>query len=291
MGRFFNLDSPFVSFMNRVADLMILNIIYILVCIPVITIGPATTALYYVTLKMARNEESYIIRSFFRSFKLNFVQGLVMWIFDLVFAGIMVLDFMVMNGKIAGVGNADSTIFSVIRVVLMVLSIFALFTVTFSFPVLAKFDNTIKNTYRNSFLMSCRHFPTTLLIILIWSVVIFTGYYFPQLLIVHILILFSLAAFAPSFLLVKIFDRYIPSEEDSEEESGEMSESAEDAGSEPLRARAIAEGTDSEPLETITEGADSELLSTKEDAGLNAFEAATKESASESTKTTGESID
>ncbi|MCR4655488.1 MAG: YesL family protein [Lachnospiraceae bacterium] len=224
MGRFFNLDSPFVSFMNRVADLMILNIIYLLVCIPVITIGPATTALYYVTLKMARNEESYIVRSFFRSFKLNFVQGLVMWILDLLFAGIMTLDFMVMNGKIAGVGNPDSTMFSVVRVILMVLSIFALFTISFSFPVLAKFDNTIKNTYRNSFLMSCRHFPTTLVIILVWGAVIFTGYFFPQLLIVHFLILFSLAAFVPSFLLVKVFDKYIPAEEDTASGSLETGE-------------------------------------------------------------------
>ena len=106
----------------------------------------------------------------------------------------------------------------------MVLAIIALFTVTFTFPVLAKFDNTIKNTYRNSFFMSCRHFPTTLVMIRPWSVTILTGYLFPQLLIVHILILFSLAAFVPSFMLVKVFDRYIPAEEPEEEEETADSE-------------------------------------------------------------------
>ena len=232
MGRFFNLDSPFVSFMNRVADLMILNVIYILCCIPVITIGPATTALYYVTLKMARNEESYIVKSFFKSFKLNFKQGLVMWLIDLLFAGIMVLDFMVLNGKIAGVENPNTPMFSVVRVILMVLSFLALFTITFSFPVLAKFDNTIRNTYRNAFLMSCRHFPTTLLMIVCWGLVFLLGFFFPQLLIVHFLILFSLAAFGPSFLLVRAFDKYIPAESEEEVEPEEETLSEEAASEE-----------------------------------------------------------
>lgn len=238
MGRFFNLDSPFVSFMNRVADLMLLNLIYLLCCIPVITIGPATTALYYVTLKMVRNEESYIIKGFFKSFKLNFRQGLIMWLIDLAFAGIMVLDFMVLNGRVPGMENPGTQMFSVMRVLIMVLAILALFTVTFTFPVLAKFDNTIKNTYRNSFFMSCRHFPTTLVTILVWSVVLLTGYLFPQLLIVHILILFSLAAFVPSFMLVRVFDRYVPKEAlDGESgDTGEaLGESAEDLSEEPER--------------------------------------------------------
>ncbi|HAG68407.1 MAG TPA: hypothetical protein DCL38_00370 [Lachnospiraceae bacterium] len=220
MGRFFNLDSPFVSFMNRVADLMILNVIYLLCCIPVITIGPATTALYYVTLKMARNEEAYIIRSFFRSFRLNFRQGLLMWLLDLIFAGIMILDFMVLNGRIPGVEIPDTAMFTGIRLLLMVFAALALFTISFTFPVLARFDNTIKNTYRNSFLMSCRHFPTTLVIVICWAAVVLSGFLFPQLLIAHILILFALAAYGPSFLLVKAFDRYIPVEvpEDASED-------------------------------------------------------------------------
>ena len=223
MGKFFDLDSPFISFMNRVADLMILNIIYVLCCIPVITIGPATTALYYVTLKMVRNEESYIVKSFFRSFKLNFRQGLIMWLIDLVFIGVMVLDFSVLNGRIAGVENPGTPVFSFVRVALMVLAVLALFTLTFTFPVLAKFDNTIKNTYRNAFLMSCRHFPTTLAAVALWAVAFLLGYLFPQLLIVHFLIMFSLVAFIASFLFVRAFDHYIPAQE-AEEELPEESE-------------------------------------------------------------------
>ncbi|MBQ7564752.1 MAG: YesL family protein [Lachnospiraceae bacterium] len=218
MGRFFNLDSPFVAFMNRVADLMILNVLFVICCIPVITIGPAVTALYYVTLKMARNEESYIAKSYFKSFKQNFRQGLVMWLIDLLLIGIFVLDFSVLNGRITGVENPGTPMFTVVRVILMVLAFLMLFAFSFTFPVLAKFDNTIKNTYRNAFLMSIRHFPTALVTTLLWGVVLLSGYLFPQVIIAHLLILFSLAAFISSFLFVKAFDNYIPKEEETEEE-------------------------------------------------------------------------
>ena len=61
MNNIFNRDNKFFSFMGRVADLMILNLLCIVCCIPVVTAGPAIAAMYYITLKMARNEESYVV--------------------------------------------------------------------------------------------------------------------------------------------------------------------------------------------------------------------------------------
>ena len=89
MNRFFNMDNKFFVFMGRVADLILLNILCILCCIPIVTAGASITALYYVTLKMARDEESYIIRSFFRSFKQNFKQSTLIWILMLA-AGVLI---------------------------------------------------------------------------------------------------------------------------------------------------------------------------------------------------------
>ena len=89
MNRFFNMDNKFFVFMGRVADLILLNILCILCCIPIVTAGASITALYYVTLKMARDEESYIIRSFFCSFKQNFKQSTLIWILMLA-AGVLI---------------------------------------------------------------------------------------------------------------------------------------------------------------------------------------------------------
>ena len=72
--KIFDLDSPLMNVLNKMADLMWLNILTLICCIPIITAGAAFTSMHYVALKIVRNEESYITRSFFKSFKTNFVQ-------------------------------------------------------------------------------------------------------------------------------------------------------------------------------------------------------------------------
>ena len=66
MSSFFNMDSPIMRFLSRVCDLIILNLLIIVCCIPVFTAGASITALFSVTLKMVKGEESYIVRGFFQ---------------------------------------------------------------------------------------------------------------------------------------------------------------------------------------------------------------------------------
>ena len=65
MNSLFNIDSPIMTFLSRVADLVILNILYVVCCLPIFTIGAATSALYSQVMKMSKNEESYAFRGFF----------------------------------------------------------------------------------------------------------------------------------------------------------------------------------------------------------------------------------
>ena len=203
-----------MNFLSRVADLMILNLLFFFLSLPVITIGATTTAMYYVTLKMARNEESYIVKSFFKSFRQNFRQATIMWLIDLVVIGLLVLDAMILNGRFMEL-ETSPVFLNVIRVGLVAAAIFISFTVTFSFPVLAKFDNTIKNTYKNSFIMSVRHFPTTLVTMILWGGTLVLIYLMPQLLIFAVMLLFSLIAFASSLMFVKNFDKYIAPDDEA----------------------------------------------------------------------------
>ena len=80
----FEEGSPFIRFLNRMADLLIINLLTLLMCVPVITAGASLTAMHYVLLKMARDEEGYIVRSYFKSFKENFLQATGMWLIFLV---------------------------------------------------------------------------------------------------------------------------------------------------------------------------------------------------------------
>lgn len=202
--------------MGRVADLMILNVVFIICCIPIVTIGPAMTAMNYVTLKMARNEESYIIKSFFKSFKQNLKQGLIIGIIMLVAGCLLITDFIIMR-------NFDSGFMQVVKYGLGMVAFIYLMVLLYIFPLLSKFDNTLKNTFKNSVLMSIRHLPSTIAMMLITYVPIGATLLIPIVLvygaIVWIMIGCSLIAFINAKFFVKIFDRYIP-HDDEEEEDG-----------------------------------------------------------------------
>ena len=151
MNNIFNPDNKFFSFMGRVADLMILNLLCIVCCIPVVTAGPAIAAMYYITLKMARNEESYVVKGFFHSFKQNLKQGIVIQIIMLLLGIVLAFDLYfcrMMSGQ-----GAVYRIFSYIFVA--ALFVYAMLFL-WIYPVLAKFFNTTKNLFRNSILMSKR---------------------------------------------------------------------------------------------------------------------------------------
>ena len=67
--RIFNADSPLMEGLSKITDLVILNLVVLVCCLPVITAGAALTGMHYVLLKMVRNEEGYIVRSYFKSFR------------------------------------------------------------------------------------------------------------------------------------------------------------------------------------------------------------------------------
>lgn len=107
MDRFFNMDNKFFTFMSRVADLIILNLLCIVCCIPVVTIGPSIAAMFYVTLKMVRNEESYIVRGFFKSFKQNLKQGIVINLIMLVAALLLYFDISICRSTPGTIGKGS----------------------------------------------------------------------------------------------------------------------------------------------------------------------------------------
>lgn len=69
MGGFFSIDGKGFRFLSTMSELVTLNLLWLLCCIPIVTIGASTAALYTITIKMVKNEDSYVIRGFFSSFK------------------------------------------------------------------------------------------------------------------------------------------------------------------------------------------------------------------------------
>ena len=218
MDKLFNMDNKFFSFMGRAADLFMLNVVFVICCLPVVTIGASLTALHYVTLKMARNEESYIIRSFFKSFKQNFKQSTIINLIMLLIAGVLYFD----TNIVRQMGGSMS---KVLYIIFIALGIIYLAVFLYIYPVLAKFYNSVKNTFRNAFLMSIMHLPYTILMALI-TIAPAAIFFIPDFRVQSVAILlfifvgFALLAFINGHFLVKIFDNYIIPEKDEISEEG-----------------------------------------------------------------------
>ena len=219
MNKIFNFEGPVFSFLSRLADLFWLNLLFIICCIPVITVGAAGTALYYVTLKMAKDEEGYITKSYFKSFKDNFLQATAIWVLILVIVAILLTDLRIANGgNVAGIFN-DPSVSSVVIVAVGVMAIVILMTLTYVFPLLAQFDNTVFNTVKNAFLISIRHLPYTFLMIVTNLIPVALIWFSPALLIL-VLIMFSATAYINSKSLNKIFVLYMPKDKEQEDAVG-----------------------------------------------------------------------
>lgn len=215
MGRFFNMDNKFFVFMGRLADLCMLNILCIICCIPVVTAGASLTALYYVTLKMARNEESYIFRSFFKSFKQNFRQATVINLIMLAAAALLYLDTRITKAMADPMGKILAMIFALFTMIYVIILLYL-------YPVLAKFYNSVKNTFKNALLMGIRHLPYTFLMLAVCAsplLILFIPSFQVQMFLILVLILIgpALAAYCNSHFFVRIFDKYIPEEADASE--------------------------------------------------------------------------
>ena len=88
MGGFFSLDSKFMQVMSRVADLIILNVIYLVTCLPVVTIGAAGTALDTGGLRPGTVREGSLVKGYFRAFRDEFRQATLIWLFLLLFGAV-----------------------------------------------------------------------------------------------------------------------------------------------------------------------------------------------------------
>lgn len=249
MSKIFDVEGPLFSGLGRIADLFWLNVLFLICCIPIFTIGASATALYYVTLKMVKNEECYITKSFFKSFKQNFKQATGIWIIMLLVGGLLVTDYLIMNGTLYDVSGIPDAVRKVILVVLLMAAIVYALTLRYVFPVLARFDNTVKNIIKNSLLISIRHLPWSALLV---AIQVLSGYIFykflPQVFIFYLIIVLSLVAYISSFIFVKIFAIYMPGNEAADTD-GETVEEASDENAAENAAEVVQDA--SEILESL----------------------------------------
>lgn len=160
------------DFFSRLVDLLLLNVLFVLTSIPLITFGPALTALYSVTLRMVRGEDAYPVRSFFRSFRENFRQALP---FSLIFgagAALLAADIRI---ALSHSGMLFAVIGILSGIALVLLGICALYF----FPILARFRFTTKQVFVHIFAMIADRPGTFFTLVLLNAPFVFFFFYSP----------------------------------------------------------------------------------------------------------------
>ncbi len=213
----FKLDSPLMNFLNKVADIMILNCIVIIFSIPIFTAGAALTAAYYMGYKMVKNEESYILKGFWHSFKDNFKQSTILWIIMLVIVGVIVADYRIV--LFSGIAFSSN-----MRIMMLVVTVVFAMGAAYVFPMQARYTNTVKNTLKNSILMALAHLPTSFLLVVVCALPIALVIFVPQILPATVLLALGLVIYFQSFLLMRVFGKYEGMYMDGQAQEGEKAE-------------------------------------------------------------------
>ena len=215
MKKIFKSDSPIMKALTIAADLLILNLLTMVLCIPIITMGPAVTAMNDIVIHIVRGEEGYTVKPYFQSFKANFKQGMILGLILVAAAGILYLDYL-----------AAQTYIPIMRAPIIAIGVIILAIAFYAFGMLARYENTLRGTMKNAALLTVGNFPLTLFMVVcavgLWLVCIhFYQFGIPILLLFGL----SLPCYVNILLLNGVFRKLDGEEEPEDEEEGEANNS------------------------------------------------------------------
>ncbi len=215
---FLRFDSELMQEISRAADYVILNVLCVLCCIPVITVGAAVTAKYYVSMKMVRGEEPAVLKSYFKSFRDNFKQSTLLWILSLGITAFLALDwYMILKQEATSVNNA-------FRIALLILSILVLLSTCCVFPIVARFHVTMKEAIRSAVLFSFIHPVKMVLVALSVGLPYYIGAYYMEWFIAIWVICTGVCLYLISAMYVKEFAKLEAGKNAREEATGDDKE-------------------------------------------------------------------
>lgn len=209
MRNLFSYDGLIYRFFSTVCDLILINLLWLVCSIPLITIGAATTAVHYSCQKYARGEGT-LFKNFFHAFRQNWTQSTIVWLLILLLAASFLLDYsllipLIFPGKI------------VVVIILWLLIFLCVMAAHYVFPLIARFENTIKNFLINSVLFSVQNILTSLQIclptLIIAFILLFDINLFIRLGILWLLLGVSVPVYIQTKILSKVFQPYLSDEE------------------------------------------------------------------------------
>lgn len=214
MRKLFDIDNPVFQLLARMTDLVVLGLLCLVCCVPVVTIGPAVTALFKAVYDLTIERGGGMVRTYFRAFRTNFKQTVTVWLMALVGFASLGCNWFLLKLYYQGASY---------EVLAWLVLIFALVLVAFLcyiFPLIARYENTLRQHAQNAAILLIRYFPRTMLMVLIQMLPLLMLLHMPyammQTLLFWILFYAGFAAQANAFILQPVFNRLEAKPEDQE---------------------------------------------------------------------------
>lgn len=197
--RFFDLEGPFMQFLNKTGQIIMINLLWIIGCIPVVTIGTSTVAMYYAVVKTVRAECGYPTKEFFRAYRRNLPKGIAFELLVLAALALLYLNRNYMSALGTVGGLAMFIVYDVLAIVFAAMLMYAV-------PVLSRFQVSFLKYLKMIFVMSIRFMPTTLVLAAGFAgIVILIGFY-P----ITVLVAPGIWCYAASFLTERVMRNFMP---------------------------------------------------------------------------------
>lgn len=200
-----SIDSPLMRFFSKVADIMLINLLFILFSLPIVTVGASLTAMYSCFLSTGENE-SITIKRFWTSFKSNLRKSTVIFLCTLPIYALVVYEALVYLTGMPEHNVLNAVMYCFPFILITFLS-------SFTYPLQAKFENTVRNTIKNSVILAITHCPAAVIITsanLIFPIMLLLcTNLFIKTAIIWIFLGFAAISCMNSFFISRIFSLYI----------------------------------------------------------------------------------
>lgn len=210
MGDLFNLENGFFRGISKLVDCIAVTMLWIIGCIPIITIGASTTALYYTAHKSIHLGRGYVFHEFKDSFISNFKKSTIVWLLLLCVGSFLGSDAY-LTYQLKQQGDKVGYIFYII----LILLVLELVIFIFIFPYIARFEDSMKRIFKNSFFLAFGNPIKTVLMLITFAVSVYMVYVLPML----VVIAPTLYMLGIEQLMEKIYKKFLPPDEDDQAES------------------------------------------------------------------------
>lgn len=206
MSSIFSADSPAMRFLAKMADLMVLNLLFIVTSLPLVTLGASLTALNATAMKVVADKYDSIPGTYFAAFRSNFRQGGLLGLAAVGLGLVLYAWYVVVDHA-----QVSAVVRVVLLAVLLLVAYRVLGTLALVFPYQATFTDSLGKVLGNSRRMSARHPLATITVLMTTALPIVVGIYYPQVFVwgvIWVAFGFSGIAFLNAIALIRVFNKY-----------------------------------------------------------------------------------